>query len=92
VMMPDYPNAQFPTASKEQVYRAIVHESAVERGGEEGRDFDIMRWMKKGIITSPYTAFTFNPARDYVLPIPSDEVNRNPQLSSGGLPAQNPNY
>jgi starch-binding outer membrane protein, SusD/RagB family len=92
VMMPEYPNAQFPTGSKEQVWRAIVHESAVERGGEEGRDFDILRWMKKGIITTPYTAFTFNPARDYVLPIPSDEVNRYPQLANGGLTAQNPNY
>ncbi|PSR56179.1 RagB/SusD family nutrient uptake outer membrane protein [Adhaeribacter arboris] len=92
VMMPHYPTAKFPVGSKGEVFAAIVHESAVERGGEEGRDFDVLRWIKASKITPPFTTYSFNPNRDFVLPVPQDEINRNPQLGAAGISAQNPNY
>jgi starch-binding outer membrane protein, SusD/RagB family len=92
VMMPNYPTAQYPAATKEEVFAAIRHESQVERGGEEGRDFDVLRWIKQGKMAPPFKTYTFNPARDFVLPIPQDEISRNPQLGQGGIPGQNPNY
>ncbi|WP_026463458.1 RagB/SusD family nutrient uptake outer membrane protein [Adhaeribacter aquaticus] len=92
VMMPTYPNALYPASTKEQVFAAIRHENQVERGGEEGRDFDVFRWLKQGKIANPFKTYTFNPARDFVLPIPQDEISRNPQLGSGGIDRQNPNY
>jgi hypothetical protein len=92
VMMPHYPTAQFPVATKEQVFAAIMHENQVERGGEEGRDFDVLRWIKEGKTTAPYTTFVFNPDRDFLLPIPQDEISRNPELGAGGISQQNPNY
>ncbi len=92
VMMPHYPTAKYPVGSKEQVFAAIMHENAVERGGEEGRDFDILRWIKAGKTTAPFTTYVFNANRDFVLPIPQDEISRNPQLGAGGIAAQNPNY
>jgi tetratricopeptide (TPR) repeat protein len=92
VMMPHYPTAQFPVGTKEEVFAAIMHENQVERGGEEGRDFDVLRWIKEGKTTPPFTTYSFNPDRDFVLPIPQDEISRNPELGAGGISQQNPNY
>jgi len=83
VQMPHYPTAKYPASTKEQVMAAVIHESTVERGGEEGRDFDTFRWIKAGLIPttpSPFETYTFNPAEDTYLPIPQTEVSRNPNL------------
>ncbi|WP_162051785.1 RagB/SusD family nutrient uptake outer membrane protein [Pontibacter pamirensis] len=92
VMMPHYPTPLYPVSTQEQVFAAIVHENQVERGGEEGRDFDVLRWIREGKIAPPFTTYTFNPERDFVLPIPQDEISRNPNLGEGGINKQNPNY
>ena len=92
VMMPNYPTAQFPASTKAEVFNAIRHESQVERGGEEGRDFDVFRWIKQGKMAASFKTYTFNPAKDFILPVPQDEISRNPKLGEGGIDKQNPNY
>lgn len=94
VDMPVYPTAQFPTTTKNDVLKAIIHERSVELGGEEIRNRDILRWRKKGYIPSllpePFSYFKAN--RDELLPIPQQEISNNPKLGEGGVNAQNPGY
>lgn len=83
VQMPPYPTAKYPVNSKEEVMRAVIHESAAERGGEEGRDFDTLRWIRAKYLPttpSPFENYTFNEATHMYLPIPQNEVSRNPNL------------
>jgi hypothetical protein len=95
VQMPLYPTTKYPTTTKDDRTRAIMHEKRVEMGVEEIRNRDILRWRKKGYIPAlvgtdplPY----FNPNRDLLLPIPQQEIDNNPELGSGGVPKQNPSY
>jgi hypothetical protein len=94
VAMPPYPTAQFPTANKDQVTRAIMHERMVELGDEELRNVDIVRWRKKGyypsVVPEPLSYFTAN--KHELLPIPQAEIDNNPQLGEGGVSKQNPGY
>lgn len=94
VMMPHYPTARFPTATKDQRTRAIMHERTVELGGEELRNIDIMRWRKKGyypgVVPEPLKYFVAN--KHELLPIPQSELDNNPKLADGGVPRQNPGY
>lgn len=91
VAMPFYPTAQFPTGTKDQVTKAIMHERMVELGDEEVRNIDIIRWRKKGYFTTDPLSY-FRPNRDELLPIPQAEIDNNPKLGSGGINAQNPGY
>jgi tetratricopeptide (TPR) repeat protein len=91
VNMPHYPTAQYPTATKEQVTKAIMHEKTVELGDEEIRNRDILRWRKKGYFTTDPLSY-FRAGRDELLPIPQQEIDNNPQLSSGGINKQNGGY
>lgn len=93
VAMPAYPTAQFPTGTKDQVTKAIMHEKIVELGGEETRNRDILRWRKKGY----YAAVGSDPipyykSRDELLPIPQAEIDNNPKLGAGDVAKQNPDY
>lgn len=93
VAMPHYPTAQYPTGSKADITKAIIHEKTVEMGGEEIRNRDILRWRKKGYYTTanePLLYFKQN--RDELLPIPQQEIDNNPQLASGGVNKQNGGY
>lgn len=94
VTMTPYPTAQFPTGTKDQVTRAIMHERMVELGGEELRNVDIARWRKKGYYPSvapePISYFTAN--KQELLPLPQGEIDNNPKLGDGGVPKQNPGY
>lgn len=91
VAMPYYPTAQFPTDSKTNVFRAIIHEKEVEKGCEEVRNIDILRWRKGGYFaTEPLSYFT--PNRDGLLPLPQQEIDKNPQSGTGGIDKQNPGY
>lgn len=91
VAMPHYPTAQFPTGSKDQVIKAIMHEKTVEMACEEVRNIDILRWRAKGYFsTEPFSYFHAN--RDELLPIPQAEIDNNPKLGSGGINKQNPGY
>jgi starch-binding outer membrane protein, SusD/RagB family len=91
VAMPPYPTAQYPTGTKAEIQRAIMHEKTVELGGEEIRNRDILRWRKKGYLTvEPLSYFVAN--RDELLPIPQQEIDNNPLLGAGGVAAQNQGY
>lgn len=93
VAMPAYPTAQFPTGTKDQITKAIMHEKMVELGGEEIRNRDILRWRKKGYYAAPGSdPISYYKTRDELLPIPQAEIDNNPQLGSGGLAKQNPDY
>ncbi len=91
VNMPHYPTAQFPTGTKDQVTKAIMHEKTVELGDEEIRNRDILRWRKKGYFTTEPFSY-FKKGRDELLPIPQQEIDNNPQLGSGGINKQNGGY
>lgn len=92
VVMPHYPTAQFPTGTKDEVTKAIMHEKMVELGDEEVRNRDILRWRKKGYFgaTDPLSYFRAN--RDELLPIPQAEIDNNPKLAEGGIDNQNAGY
>ncbi len=78
VAMPAYPTAQFPTATKNNVLKAIMHERMVELGDEELRNIDILRWRAKGYFPS----IVADPKAGQVslLPIPQAERDANPAL------------
>ena len=91
IAMPNYPTAQYPTGTKDQVIAALMHEKMVELGDEEVRNRDILRWRaKKYFTTDPFTYFRAN--RDELLPIPQQEIDNNPKLGGGGIVKQNPGY
>jgi hypothetical protein len=90
VKMPTYPTANYPTGTKDERFKAIVHEKRVELAGEEIRNRDILRWRAQGkipaIIPEPISYFT---DKYKLLPIPQSEVDRNPNI---GQANQNPGY
>jgi starch-binding outer membrane protein, SusD/RagB family len=94
VAMPAYPTAQFPTGTKNQITRAIMHERSVELGSEELKNIDIIRWRKKGyypsVMPEPLSYFIAN--KHELLPIPQAEIDNNPELGTGGVPKQNSGY
>lgn len=93
VNMPHYPTAQFPTGTKDQVTKAIMHEKTVELGGEEIRNRDILRWRKKGYFPASADPLSyFKKDRDELLPIAQQEIDNNPQLATNGINKQNGGY
>ncbi|QHT69692.1 RagB/SusD family nutrient uptake outer membrane protein [Rhodocytophaga rosea] len=88
VAMPAYPTAQYPANTKEEMFRAIVHERRVELGGEQIRNRDIRRWRKQNkLTTEPIAGFQVN--KHELLPIPLAEIDNNSQLENSD---QNPGY
>jgi len=87
VAMPHYPTVNWPTTTKTDVVKAIMHEKMVECGDEELRNIDILRWRPKGYFaTEPIANFHTN--RDELLPIPQAELDNNPLVKGH----QNPGY
>ncbi len=78
VNMPPYPTAAYPSDSKTEVLRTIMHERRVELGGEQVRNRDIRRWRRQGKLTSEPIK-TWNPIYD-LLPIPFSEIDNNSAL------------
>ena len=78
VAMPAYPTAQFPTATKNNVIRAIMHERTVELGDESVKNIDILRWRAKGYY--PSIMADPKPGQVNLLPIPQAERDANPAL------------
>ena len=78
VAMPAYPTAQYPTTTKNDVIKAIMHERTVELGDEGMRNLDILRWRSKNY----YPAIMADPKPGQVnlLPIPQAERDANPAL------------
>jgi len=64
--------------TKNQALRAVMHERAVELGGEEVANIDILRWRKRGyfpsIMTDP------KPGQVDMFPIPVAETSTNPAI------------
>lgn len=81
--------------SKDEMRVVIRHERRIELAGEGFYYFDILRWkIAENVNNGPVFDFNnhqvvvrvFNPSRDYLWPIPSIEIERNPALE------QNPGY
>ncbi len=88
VQMPPYPTAQYPVGTKEQMFRAIVHERRVELAGEQVRNRDIRRWRKQGkLTTEPIAGFQVN--KNELLPLPTEEIDNNSKIENAD---QNPGY
>lgn len=97
VKMPNYPTANYPAATKEDVFRIIMHERMVELGGEQKRWLDLVRWDNNGKIDmdtyikesaqESLRRSSFNKAIHKLLPVPQIELDVNPQLKP-----QNPGY
>jgi hypothetical protein len=81
--MPEYPTAEYAAATKEDVFKIIMHERMVELGGEQKRWMDLVRWDNNGKIDmSTYiNRPSFNKAIHKLLPIPQSERDINPNLS-----------
>jgi hypothetical protein len=82
VNMPAYPTADFPAATREDVFRILMHERIVELGGEQKRWLDLVRWDNNGKIdmNTYINRPGFNKAIHKVLPIPQSERDINPNL------------
>ncbi|MFO7257186.1 MAG: RagB/SusD family nutrient uptake outer membrane protein [Bacteroidota bacterium] len=87
VAMPEYPTADYPCNSKDEIMRAIIHERMVELAGEEQRNTDILRWRKAGKLTTEPISY-YEP-KYTLLPIPIVELDANPYIDQS---QQNPGY
>jgi hypothetical protein len=74
VAMPPYPTAQYPTVTKNDVIKAIMHERIAELGGESVRNVDVLRWRKKGYF--PSVAPDPLPNQVSLLPVPQAELTQ----------------
>ena len=83
VDMPDYPTANYPCNSKDEIYRAIMHESMVEFAHENFRALELARWRKNGKFSTlnpdPIAYIVSNPSKA-LLVYPNEEVSANPNL------------
>ena len=80
--------------TKEQIFERIKHERAVEFAGEGLRFSDLRRWglletmngvAKQSMLGTTFYKHSVN-SRDYLWPIPGDEIDKNPSLK------QNPGW
>lgn len=83
VDMPPYPTANYPCDSKEEVMRAIMHESLVEFANEKLRVLELARWRKNNKFSAlnpdPIDYIVQDPSKA-LLPYPDSEVSRNPNF------------
>lgn len=90
VEMPEYPTANYPVDSPDEVFRAIVHERRVELAGEQIRNRDILRWRSIGkipaVIPEP---ISYMAPKHLLAPIPQAEINSNAVLTEDD---QNPGW
>jgi starch-binding outer membrane protein, SusD/RagB family len=86
VKMPNYPTANYPTSTKDQILAAIQHEKMVELPAQQLRAKDILRWRKQGKLkVEPLSYFVAN--KYELLPIPQFEIDNNPNIKGN-----NPGY
>lgn len=83
VLMEEYPTANYPCNSKEQIYRAIMHENTVEFGNEKLRVLELARWRKNGKFSAlnpdPIGYIASDPSKA-LLPLPQEEAGRNASI------------
>lgn len=92
--LPQYPTANFPCDTKDEITKAIIHEKRVELAGEQVRNRDLLRWRAEGKLAlvggDPLSYFT--QGKHELLPVPQSEIDRNLEIGNGGVAAQNPGY
>jgi starch-binding outer membrane protein, SusD/RagB family len=94
VMMPNYGtpvmDAIYPVSNKEQLRIAIEHERKIELCSEQVRFNDLVRWHRLEVfipevllelIEFKRDAVKFDPAIDYLWPIPQAEIDSNPAIT-----------
>jgi starch-binding outer membrane protein, SusD/RagB family len=103
VMMPNYGSPEmdniYPVTNQEQLRKAIEHERKIELCNEQVRINDLIRWRRleafireEAMPKLPYYMkymFSFDPARNYLWPIPQSEIDSNPAITQND---QNPGY
>jgi starch-binding outer membrane protein, SusD/RagB family len=92
--MPNYGTAAmdaagYPVTAQEEIRKAVQHERQVELCGEEIRNIDILRWRANGKLVGPDPITYFQENKYELLPIPQNEFNTNPNVTSAD---QNPGY
>jgi len=82
VDMPEYPTADYPADTKEDVFNIINHERMVELAGEQQRWDDLVRWDNAGKIDMDtfITKNAFDKSIHKLLPIPQVELDANPEM------------
>ena len=89
-VMTAYPEDVSPGLSQGEFRDMVLEERKWEMAFEHGRWYDIARRKLGEKVFAPdglEPQANFNPARDYLLPLPADELVRNPNLEP-----QNPGY
>ena len=90
VEMPEYPTANYPVNSANEVFIAIVHERRVELAGEQIRNRDILRWRSLGkiptVIPEP---ISYMAEKHLLAPVPQQEIDGNAVLTQSD---QNPGW
>ncbi len=85
--MPNYGttamNATYPVNTKEEFFKALIHERRVELAGEQSRFPDLLRWGMSDMIDG------FVQGKHELFPIPEKEFDTNSNLTSAD---QNPGY
>ena len=73
-------------ATKDDVFKAIIHERKVEFAGEQSRFDDIIRW---GIASTELVGTGFQAGKNELWPIPNRETSSNPNIKPSD---NNPSY
>lgn len=83
VSMEHYPTSRFACNSKDQIYRAIMHEGMVEFANEHIRVLDLIRWRKNGKFNAtnpePIAYIASDPSKA-LLVLPLEETSRNTNI------------
>lgn len=83
VDMPDYPTANYPCDSYDEIMRAIMHEGMVEFSNEKLRVLDLARWRKNdkfSTVNPEPVAYIANDPSKALLPYPNEETEANPHF------------
>ncbi len=86
VGMPNYPTAEYPTGSQDEMLAAIMHERQVELNSEQVRARDMKRWFREGKMGPPHPNYE---AKHEFVPIPLDEIDNNNAIDESD---QKPGY
>lgn len=93
VALAPYPTKRFPIGTKDDVFKAMVHEKFIELAGEQVRNRDLLRWRRAGKVGTgkplgePFPYFQAN--KHELLPLPQSEVDNNDKIAPSD---QNPGY
>ena len=84
VGMEHYPTSRYTCDNKDQIYKAIMHESMVELANEHIRALELARWRKNGkynaVNPEPIAYIKSDPSKA-LLVLPLEETSRNVNIS-----------